>query len=55
VQSLFNTYKTTNEYGEVVMDQDGIENFMQQIGVDPTKLEAILISMYMGAQYMGEF
>jgi len=34
-QALFDSLKSTNEDGEVVMDQDAIENFMNQIGVDP--------------------
>jgi hypothetical protein len=27
-KAMFDTLKTTNEFGEVVMDQDGIERFL---------------------------
>ena len=27
-KALFDGFKTTNDFGEVVMDQDGIESFM---------------------------
>ena len=37
------------------MGQDGIESFMNAIGVDPTGMVCILIAMYMEAAYMGEF
>ena len=42
--------------GEVVMDQDGIESFMGQLGVDAqTDVLAISISQAMEAEYMGEY
>ena len=55
-KALFDGFKSTNEMGEVVMDQDAIESFMSQIGVDASSdIVAIWISHYMEAQYMGEF
>ena len=55
-QQIFNGFKTKDENGQDIMDQDGIESFMQQIGVDAaTDIVAIVISKYMGAEYMGEY
>jgi len=42
--------------GEVVMDYDGINSFMQQIGVNAeTDVVFVKIAQYMTAKYMGEF
>ena len=37
------------------MGDEGIASFMGQIEVDPSKVECIVIAMYMDAAYMGEF
>ena len=55
-QALFDGYKSTNDMGEVVMDQDGINAFMTQCGVDAeTDVLFIKISQYMEAAFMGEY
>ena len=38
------------------MDQDGIERFMTQLGINAeTDVAVIVIAKYMDAKYMGEF
>lgn len=54
-KGIFDGLTEQNDYGETVMGQDGIESFMNSIGVDPTGLVCILIANYMEASYMGEF
>lgn len=56
VKAMFDGMKSVNDMGEEVMDEDAIESWMSQIGVDSsTDVVAILISEYMDAAYMGEY
>ena len=54
-KEVFDGFKSTNEFGEICMEQDAIESWLQQIGVDPQEVLAIYIAMFMEAKYMGEF
>ena len=55
-RALFDGFKTQDETGQEIMDQDGIESFMTQIGVDAqADIVVVVISQYMAAEYMGEY
>ena len=54
-KAIFDGHSSNNEYGEVCMEQDAIETWLQSIGVDPQEVLAIYIAMQMKATFMGEF
>ncbi|KAI8097523.1 Cullin binding-domain-containing protein [Halteromyces radiatus] len=53
IQEIFNKYEDPDKKGWITVD--GTMELCQDLGIDPTQLDFLLLSYHLGSKHMGEF